>query len=158
MSIGGCYQEWDFTTNFHPFSLLITTESLRGLFLLVQHLLLRLLSSMRKLIPLVFGFFSFCKLYLPDRGQCGTNFSHLASCDRIWKTQQGKCKTSVSRNLTVHDIKKTSEVKVCHQIKEWWKNWKLKKLHMVNKQYNTIDRVQGKKRKTKFLHHCSSNV
>ena len=43
---------------------------------------LRVLSSMRKLIPLVIG-----KLYLPDRGQCGITLSYLASCDRVWKTQ-----------------------------------------------------------------------
>ena len=45
LSVGGCYQEWDFTTGFHPFSLRIIMESLRGLFVLVQeHFLLRLLS------------------------------------------------------------------------------------------------------------------
>ena len=43
---------------------------------------LRVLSSMRKLIPLVIG-----KLYLPDRVQCDITFSILASCDRVWKTQ-----------------------------------------------------------------------
>ena len=71
-----------------------------------EYFLLRLLSSMHKLIPLVLG-----KLSQPDRGQYDITFSHLASCDRVWKPQQRKCETSVLRNLNVHGIHNVTEIK-----------------------------------------------
>ena len=70
-----------------------------------EHFLLRLHSGMRKLIPSVLG-----ELPLPYAGQSDIIFGQRASCDRVCKPQSGKCETSVSRNLTVHDICNKSEV------------------------------------------------
>ena len=81
---------------------------------------LRVLSSMRKLIPLVIG-----KLYLPDRVQCDITFSILASCNRVWigntvREMQDIC--FEKPNCTRHN--NISQVKACRQIKECSKNWK----------------------------------
>ena len=71
-------------------------ESLHGLGLLLlaqEHFLLMLLSSIHKLIPSILG-----KLSLSVKSQRDIIFSHLASFDRVWKPQLGKCEKSVSRN------------------------------------------------------------
>ena len=139
-------------------------------FLVQEHSLIRLLSSIHKLVPSVLG-----GLSLPDGGQCDIISSHDASYDRVWKPQPGKCEQSVSRNLTVHDIYNKLKVKcpfffffspetTCFTISEAVaKSENVQKVGnegkfiMVNMQYNTMDRVKEKKKRN-FLHHCSSNV
>ena len=101
---------------------------------------------MHKLIPSVLG-----KLSLPDRGQCNIIFCHIASCNRVWKPQKGKCEKSVSRNPTVRNIYNISEVKcpffaqktTCFILSK--PVAKSKKLHMVNTQCNTMNSKRKKK-------------